>query len=43
MVDEAHYRGMLEVALAEARVGRAEGGVPIGAALFDSEGKLLAS
>src|ERR1700690_748699 len=34
---------MLEVALAEARVGRAEGGVPIGAALFDGNGKLLAS
>jgi cytosine/creatinine deaminase len=43
MIDEARYRGMLEVALAEARVGRAEGGVPIGAALFDGEGKLLAS
>jgi cytosine/creatinine deaminase len=43
MSDEARYRGMLEVALAEARVGRAEGGVPIGAALFDGEGKLLAS
>jgi len=34
---------MLEVALQEARTGRAEGGVPIGAALFDSAGKLLAS
>jgi cytosine deaminase len=34
---------MLEVAIAEARTGRAEGGVPIGAALFDGEGKLLAS
>ena len=34
---------MLEVALAEARLGRAEGGVPIGAAMFDGEGKLLAS
>jgi cytosine/creatinine deaminase len=43
MSDEAKYRGMLEVALAEARVGRAEGGVPIGAALFDGDGKLLAS
>jgi len=39
----ADYRAMLEVALAEARVGRGEGGVPIGAALFDAEGKLLAS
>ena len=43
MCDDAKYRGMLDVALAEARVGRAEGGVPIGAALFDGEGKLLAS
>jgi cytosine/creatinine deaminase len=39
----ADYRAMLEIALAEARVGRSEGGVPIGAALFDAEGKLLAS
>jgi cytosine deaminase len=34
---------MLQVALAEARVGRAEGGVPIGAAMFDAAGTLLAS
>ena len=34
---------MLDVAIAEARTGRAEGGVPIGAALFDGEGMLLAS
>jgi cytosine/creatinine deaminase len=40
---DADYRAMLEIALAEARVGRSEGGVPIGAALFDAEGKLLAS
>lgn len=37
------YRAMLEVALQEARIGRAEGGVPIGAALFDGGGRLLAS
>ncbi len=37
------YRAMLEVALQEARLGYAEGGVPVGAALFDAEGKLLAS
>jgi len=35
------YAAMLEVALAEARLGLAEGGVPIGAALFDDTGKLL--
>jgi len=32
---------MLQVALDEARAGQAEGGIPIGAALFDSHGKLL--
>jgi creatinine deaminase len=42
-MDEAKYRAMLEVALGEARLGRSEGGVPIGAALFDGDGTLLAS
>lgn len=37
----AEYARMLEVALEEARLGLAEGGVPIGAALFDASGKLL--
>jgi cytosine/creatinine deaminase len=32
---------MLAVALEEARLGRAEGGIPIGAALFTREGELL--
>ena len=32
---------MLAVALEEARLGRAEGGVPIGAALFQCDGRLL--
>jgi cytosine deaminase len=32
---------MLAVALEEARVGMAEGGIPIGAALFDPAGRLL--
>ena len=32
---------MLEVALEEARRGLAEGGIPIGAALFDTDGNLL--
>ena len=35
------YEGMLQTALAEARAGGAEGGIPIGAALFTREGKLL--
>jgi cytosine deaminase len=32
---------MLAVALGEARLGLSEGGVPVGAALFDAEGRLL--
>jgi len=32
---------MLAVAIEEARLGLAEGGIPIGAALFDAGGKLL--
>lgn len=32
---------MLRVAIEEARIGLAEGGIPIGAALFDREGRLL--
>ena len=32
---------MLDVAIAEARKGLAEGGIPIGAAIFDDSGKLL--
>lgn len=35
------FAAMLKVALDEARQGLAEGGIPIGAALFDSSGKLL--
>ena len=36
-----NYEKMLEIAIEEARKGLAEGGIPIGAALFDSEGNLL--
>ena len=32
---------MLEIAIAEARLGFAEGGIPIGAALFHRDGRLL--
>ncbi len=32
---------MLDVAIEEARLGLSEGGIPIGAALFDINGKLL--
>jgi cytosine/creatinine deaminase len=35
------YEKLLQTALAEARVGLAEGGIPIGAALFTREGTLL--
>ena len=41
MADRADYEHMLAVALEEARFGRAEGGIPIGAALFTHDGKLL--
>ena len=34
---------MLAVALAEARKGLAEGGIPIGAAIFDAQGQLVGS
>ncbi len=35
------YAALLRIAIEEARQGLAEGGIPIGAALFDSQGKLL--
>jgi cytosine deaminase len=35
------YSEMLEAAIEEAELGLAEGGVPVGAALFDRHGKLL--
>lgn len=35
------YERMLQVALEEARTGLAEGGIPIGAALFDGHGQVL--
>src|SRR2546429_9844531 len=35
------YPAMLAVALAEARIGLAEGGIPIGAAIFDASGRLV--
>src|SRR5262249_35994717 len=34
------YASMLQTALAEARKGLAEGGIPIGAAIFDESGRL---
>jgi creatinine deaminase len=35
------FLGLLKTAMEEARRGLAEGGIPIGAALFDNTGKLL--
>jgi cytosine/creatinine deaminase len=35
------YLAMLRIAVEEARTGLREGGIPIGAALFDREGRLL--
>jgi len=37
------YNALLRVAIEEARKGLSEGGIPIGAALFDREGRLLGS
>src|SRR5580692_1097353 len=42
-MDRANYLSMLGTAIEEARRGLAEGGIPIGAALFDNTGKLLGS
>jgi creatinine deaminase len=36
-----NFDQMLEIAIQEARQGLAEGGIPIGAALFDRQGSLL--
>lgn len=41
--DRTLYEQMLSVALHEARFGRTEGGIPIGAALFTKSGELLSS
>jgi cytosine/creatinine deaminase len=40
---EAFYRKLLDTALAEARVGLTEGGIPVGAAVFTDDGTLLSS
>jgi cytosine deaminase len=37
------YSAMLAVAVREARTGLAEGGIPIGAAIFDDAGRLIGS
>lgn len=40
---EQDWASMLAVAIREARSGLAEGGLPIGAAMFDNQGQLLSS
>lgn len=41
MTTALDYQAMLAVALGEARMGLQEGGIPIGAAVFDDRGRLL--
>lgn len=41
MTEVPDYKAMLRVAIEEARLGLAEGGIPIGAALFNKSGELL--
>lgn len=41
MNETEDYKAMLGIAVEEAKIGLAEGGIPIGAALFDKEGNLL--
>src|SRR3954469_23184173 len=41
MNSEINYQDLLKIAIEEARLGLSEGGIPIGAALFDASGNLL--
>lgn len=41
MITTPDYRALLDTAIAEARQGLAEGGIPIGAALYHNDGRLL--
>ena len=43
MAPNLDYADMLGAAIEQARIGLKEGGIPIGAALFDSQGNVLAS
>jgi cytosine/creatinine deaminase len=42
-MSQPDHFAMLAVALAEAKKGLAEGGIPIGAAIFDADGRLVGS
>ena len=41
MRDHIDPQKLLDIAIEEARLGASEGGIPIGAALFDAEGNVL--
>ena len=41
MITTPDYRALLETAIDQARAGLAEGGIPIGAALYHNDGRLL--
>ena len=41
MKQEPNFASMLEVALSEAQLGLSEGGIPVGAAIFDQNGRLV--
>jgi len=41
MRSDLNKQAMLDIAFGEAQIGLAEGGIPIGAALFDGDGNLL--
>lgn len=41
MRQQLDFTRLLDVAIREARIGMQEGGIPIGAALFDAQGNLL--
>lgn len=41
MITTPDYQALLQTAIAEARQGMSEGGVPIGAALYHTDGRLL--
>ena len=43
MPNSLDHHAMLAVAIAEARKGLADGGIPIGAAIFDEQGTLVGS
>ena len=40
-MDKPNYAAMIAVALSEARKGLAEGGIPVGAAIFDANGRVV--